>query len=199
MTSATGISSCRPPESRISVNESGPAWLPQRWPWSSSATRAIKTVADRGYRQVRLGHARCVSSARALVSGSPYPCRRDRGSFAQRRLLRCNLGTLNCRCRGGRNPEKSPYRPSSRPAPAPTAPTPARTTSAVPRRGARGWSSVTLGVMVELLTAVAAVIGALAGLVNSWQIARLTGRVDSIEQTQHHVLGALMHGTPKRD
>ena len=48
--------------------------------------------------------------------------------------------------------------------------------------------------MVELLTAVAAVIGALAGLVNSWQIARLTGRVDSIEQTQHHVLGALMHG-----
>jgi len=53
--------------------------------------------------------------------------------------------------------------------------------------------------MVELLTAVAAVIGALAGLVNSWQIARLTGRVDSIEQTQHHVLGALMHGTPKRD
>ena len=53
--------------------------------------------------------------------------------------------------------------------------------------------------MVELLTAVAAVIGALAGLVNSWQIAQLTGRVDSIEQTQHHVLGALMHGAPKRD
>ena len=56
-----------------------------------------------------------------------------------------------------------------------------------------------LGSMVELLTAVAAVIGALAGLVNSWQIARLTGRVDSIEQTQHHVFGALMHGLPKRD
>ena len=51
--------------------------------------------------------------------------------------------------------------------------------------------------MVELLTAVAAVIGAIAGLVNSWQIARLTGRVDSIEQTQHHVLGALMHGDPE--
>ena len=53
--------------------------------------------------------------------------------------------------------------------------------------------------MVELLTAVAAVIGALAGLVNSWQIARLTGRVDSIERTQHRVLGALMYGIPKRD
>lgn len=56
-----------------------------------------------------------------------------------------------------------------------------------------------VGSMVELLTAVAAVIGALAGLVNFWQSARLTGRVDSIEQTQHHVLGALMHGSPKRD
>lgn len=53
--------------------------------------------------------------------------------------------------------------------------------------------------MVELLTAVAAVIGALAGLVNLCQIARLTGRVDSIEQTQHHVLGALTYGDPKRD
>lgn len=56
-----------------------------------------------------------------------------------------------------------------------------------------------VGSMVELLTAVAAVIGALAGLVNSWQIARLTGRVCSIEQTQHHVLGALMHRERIRD
>ncbi len=56
-----------------------------------------------------------------------------------------------------------------------------------------------LGSMVGLLTAAAAVIGALAGRVNSWQIERLTGRVESIEQTQHHVLGALMHGAPKRD
>ena len=46
--------------------------------------------------------------------------------------------------------------------------------------------------MVETLTAVAAVVGAITGLLNSMQIAQLRGRVDALEAVMQTIMTALI-------